>query len=590
VAEAPIVPLEALLNSNTRAERRMLEAILSEDPVASLDPPAKVLVDPPLQLTRVTDEDANYGDSSPEFRQRRVHQRSQIRPFSYIELGRDNGGMLLDISEGGFAVATAECVTGDGFPSIKIQFTGSMDRIEASGQIAWISESKRKAGIRFVKLTEEARRTIASRISREESPGEFHGQSSNVPVNPVVHVEFPKDAVLGDASSEIVVQEHLRPSAPPRLAMPGVPRGNIQPTVAAPDALPLKLWNRSEFKPKPRPAIRPVTPKERTERLRRIAAAIILVVATGATVGWIEVSPVVRNTVKVFNAQNTKSANEPAQVQKSRPAATSTNASAPRSENTGSQAPEFGLVPADHSVNRAETRRVLERPQMANKERSAAPPAFNGAVGRHVSPPPKNPSVSPSQHAVVPATNPAPDSAGRQAVENSSTQPAGSTAIPATSAPMSLHVDPASTVIKEKESSPSPVKQPEVPVSVTWSVAVSGDPYPSIRIPPDISSQKASRGRSLQIGRATSHAEPVYPEEAKRQGVEGTVKLHVVVGRDGAVQSVEPMSGPALLTKAATSAVREWRYSQTLLGGQPVETEQDIVVKFRLESASISKN
>jgi protein TonB len=155
---------------------------------------------------------------------------------------------------------------------------------------------------------------------------------------------------------------------------------------------------------------------------------------------------------------------------------------------------------------------------------------------------------------------------------------------------VSLHVDPASTVIKEKESSPSPVKLPEVPVSVTWSVAVSGDPYPSIRIPPDISSQKASRGRSLQIGRATSHAEPVYPEEAKRQGVEGTVKLHVVVGRDGAVQSVEPMSGPALLAKAATSAVREWRYSQTLLGGQPVETEQDIVVKFRLESASISKN
>jgi hypothetical protein len=50
------------------------------------------------------------------------------------------------------------------------------------------------------------------------------------------------------------------------------------------------------------------------------------------------------------------------------------------------------------------------------------------------------------------------------------------------------------------------------------------------------------------------------------------------------------MSGPALLAKAATSAVREWRYSQTLLGGQPVETEQDIVVKFRLENASISKN
>jgi TonB family protein len=143
--------------------------------------------------------------------------------------------------------------------------------------------------------------------------------------------------------------------------------------------------------------------------------------------------------------------------------------------------------------------------------------------------------------------------------------------------------------VKEKES-PPPLKQAGAPVAPTWSIAVSTDPYPSIRITPDNSSQKASHGRSLQIGRAISRVEPIYPEDAKQQGVEGTVKLHVVVGRDGAVQSVEPISGPALLAKAATNAVREWHYAQTLLGGQPVETEQDIVVKFGLVSPSISKN
>jgi protein TonB len=144
--------------------------------------------------------------------------------------------------------------------------------------------------------------------------------------------------------------------------------------------------------------------------------------------------------------------------------------------------------------------------------------------------------------------------------------------------------------VKEKESPPPPLKQPIAPMAPTWSVAVSTDPYPSLRITPDISSKKALRGSTLQIGRAISHAEPVYPEDAKRQGVEGTVKLHLVVGRDGAVQSVEPISGPASLAKAATSAVREWRYAQTLLDGQPVETEQEIVVRFRLVSPSISKN
>jgi len=155
---------------------------------------------------------------------------------------------------------------------------------------------------------------------------------------------------------------------------------------------------------------------------------------------------------------------------------------------------------------------------------------------------------------------------------------------------MSFQVDPAPTIVKEKEGFPLPVKQPDVPVGTTWSVAVSTDPYPSIRLPSDVSSQKTSGGKSLQIGRAVSRVEPIYPEEAKRQGIEGTVRLHVVVGHDGAIQSAEPMSGPDLLAKAATSAVREWRYTQTLLGGQPVETEQDIVVKFRLMGPTTSKN
>jgi TonB family protein len=175
-------------------------------------------------------------------------------------------------------------------------------------------------------------------------------------------------------------------------------------------------------------------------------------------------------------------------------------------------------------------------------------------------------------------------------VEASPAQPTETTATPATSLSENIPSGTAAVEVKGKESSPPALKQPNAPVSPTWSVAVSTDPYPSIRIPEDISSQKPSIGRSLQIGRAISRVEPVYPEDAKRQGIEGTVKLHVVVGGDGSVERVELTSGPALLAKAATSAIREWRYGQTLLGGQPVETEQDVVVKFRLAGPSNSKN
>jgi TonB family protein len=587
--ETPTASFQALLDSNTLAERRMLEAILSEDSFASRDLPAMVLADAPHQLTEVAADNRNYGDGSPQLPERRVHRRCQIRPCSYVELGQDNGGMLLNIGEGGFAIATAECVTSDGFPSIRIQFTGSMDLIDVSGQVAWISESKREVGIRFVNLKEEARRIIAARISREEWPVDLPVQSVKVPSGPVFQSEFP-ELDNRDAGSENGVEEHLWALDPSPLAMPSMRDNMAVPAVAAPDALAAKFRKRSKFKPQSRPAIRPRTREEAAVRLRRIAATVVLVGVTGGAAGWAVMSPAIRNAVNGFHGENTQGTTGQAELQKTRPLNKITDVSALQSKNSGSRTPGFEVAPTGPRANGSETREAHVRPQMPSSERSVARPATNGAGGRIVSPPPKSPSPSLPQHEVVAVTNSAPESTGREAAVNSSAQSAGTITIPSASPSPNLKVDTTSAVVKEKESPTPPVKQPDVPVGATWSVAVGTAPYPSIRIPSDISSQKASAGRSLQIGHAISPVEPVYPEEAKHQGIEGTVKLHVVVGRDGSVQSVESMGGPDLLVKAATSVVRDWHYSQTLLGGQPVETEQDIVIKFRLVSPSMSRN
>src|SRR6266481_341638 len=591
-AEAPTASLQALQDSNTLSERRMVEAIFSEDSFTSLELPAKVLADAPHQLTQVAADNRNYGDGSSQLRERRVHQRYQIRPCSYIELGRDNGGVLRNIGEGGFAITTAECVTGDGFPSIRIQFLGSTDLIDVSGQVAWISESKREAGIRFVNLKEEARRIIAARISLEESPVDRYIQSIRVPGSPALHSEFPKpkNSTPRDAASENGVQDHLWAFDPPPLAMPSMRDNMAVHAVAAPDASPVKFPKRNKFKPQSRPAICPRTSQEAAVRLRRIAATVVLVGVTGGAIGWVAMSHATRNALNGFNAENTQGTNGQAELQKTRPLNKITDVSALQSKNSGSRTPAFAVVPTAPPANGSETHEAHVRPQMPGSERSVARPTINGASGRIVGPPPKSPSAKLPQHEVVAVTNSAPESAGREAAVNSPAQSTGTITIPSASPSPNLHVDTTSAVVKEKESPPPPVKQPDIPVGATWSVAVGADPYPSIRIPPDISSQKASAGRSLQIGRAISSVEPVYPEEAKHQGIEGTVKLHVVVGRDGSVQSVESMGGPDLLVKAATSVVREWHYSQTLLGGQPVETEQDIVIKFRMVSPSMSRN
>ena len=114
------------------------------------------------------------------------------------------------------------------------------------------------------------------------------------------------------------------------------------------------------------------------------------------------------------------------------------------------------------------------------------------------------------------------------------------------------------------------------------AVSVSYSPYPSIRIPPELKSQTSRLGTSLQIGQLVSRVDPVYPEDAERQRIEGTVKLHVIIDREGTVQSVQVINGPSSLAPAATSALRQWRYKQTLFGGQPIEAEEDVTVVFRM--------
>ena len=76
--------------------------------------------------------------------------------------------------------------------------------------------------------------------------------------------------------------------------------------------------------------------------------------------------------------------------------------------------------------------------------------------------------------------------------------------------------------------------------------------------------------------------EPIYPRPALQAGVEGTVKIHATVGRDGSVKNLKVVSGPALLTSAAIDAAQYWRYIPALRNGEPVETDADISVEFHL--------
>jgi TonB family protein len=75
---------------------------------------------------------------------------------------------------------------------------------------------------------------------------------------------------------------------------------------------------------------------------------------------------------------------------------------------------------------------------------------------------------------------------------------------------------------------------------------------------------------------------PVYPVEAKKAKIQGTVLLSTIIGKDGAVENLSVVSGPSALQAAALDAVRQWRYEPFLLNGDPVEVETTIKIVFTL--------
>ena len=78
------------------------------------------------------------------------------------------------------------------------------------------------------------------------------------------------------------------------------------------------------------------------------------------------------------------------------------------------------------------------------------------------------------------------------------------------------------------------------------------------------------------------HDPPKYPEAARKKNIQGVVKLDVLIGKNGAVESARATEGPKELAKAAEGAVKHWRYQPTLLNGKPVEVATTVEMSFTL--------
>jgi TonB family protein len=78
---------------------------------------------------------------------------------------------------------------------------------------------------------------------------------------------------------------------------------------------------------------------------------------------------------------------------------------------------------------------------------------------------------------------------------------------------------------------------------------------------------------------------PIYPEQARKSGIDGVVLLEVRVGADGVVRDLKPLrSEPMGLTEAAIKAVSQWRYEPTHdKDGKAVPVVMTVTISFLLK-------
>ena len=98
---------------------------------------------------------------------RRRCVRHQVKSLAYLDIGADNGGIVLNISESGLAVHAVSVLPPDPTVDLRLQLHKSCKRLETRAKVAWMSDTKKEAGVEFIDLPEEVRLEIKEWLALE---------------------------------------------------------------------------------------------------------------------------------------------------------------------------------------------------------------------------------------------------------------------------------------------------------------------------------------------------------------------------------------------------------------------------------------
>ena len=118
------------------------------------------------------------------------------------------------------------------------------------------------------------------------------------------------------------------------------------------------------------------------------------------------------------------------------------------------------------------------------------------------------------------------------------------------------------------------------PIAPTDKKAARPAPEKKKRIPKPVPVYELSRAPTFK-----RKIEPIYPEQARRAGIEGVVQLETLIDENGRVRKIKVLKSPGHgLEKAAISALSKSQFHPGLVGGKPVPVKIKIPYRFVLDA------
>lgn len=525
--------------------------------------------------------------------------RHRVETLIYLDLGPDNGGFPINLSEEGMDFQGVRALQNDQELSIALKLNAIEEPVTARAKVIWLTETRKAGGLQFIDLPEAARKRIRDWIAREEqaeldrrdalltaSPRTAKVLTSpfasspaaasitpEIPILAVVSAPLPAPPIVApvEAPVEVPVQPAIAPSnSEPKTKVAKASTPQLSPKSAAPKQTPAKKILPASYENK----------RSRFSGYGIGVAASIIAFAVCVALLW----PYRENLRGRFDSLN--------------PASSSVDTdAAPAAANPAQQPPATEPSSGAAINDAANTTAIQTEPEilplrpLSNFMNSAL---ANGVGNSSLKPAQENRRANVPARSTVDApparpNNPAKiDPAKMRPSTAAVSTPASSTsALPA--AALANSTPAVANQLPTPEAAPANVATPEAapqpaPVMPTGTVEIIPDSYPSIRMPAEQGASPTREETSLQLGRLASRIEPVYPPDALQHRIAGTVTVHMVISRSGSVQSAEIVSGPAPLADAALRAIQQWRYEPAKLGGTPIEVEQEVKLVFRVGS------